>query len=826
MKAKLPALTFNLFLVLLLVVFVPEQTMAGESQNCNISETCNIGEFLYDDSYVPILNATCTLTSRYPDGTTFLSSVNAPVDSAGRYSYSATIGTVTGLYPTQMCCDSSGQHMCLDKTFKVVTPPTSGGGSSLTASDVWNYSDRSVTSFGSLVSDIWSHSSRSLTSFGDLVSGIWGHNDRQLTDQNGIAVTFITQNDIKEIQNVTTETRKTLEQIINRPVVKTFIDESIEAPNILSKLEKTKNVSTNIYALVQNLKSRTSQLTSKWPELTKEEALAELQSLEKILAEDDSNLIDLTDWLKKSWNNTTLLTLSEHAETAHAKLKNLIENLNLYGKQSSSITLTAFQTDINFLDTFTGSSLSSETDINLFGIVKNLTNHVALMEKHQQTATHLLSGLTGENLSATQTEIDSLETNILAVNHLPDPDNFLKAPSFLEGQTGNKITSIKNKILGLIALINTNKILLAKNTGETVNNVWLEEGSVVFRSVASNPSETLAQSVDVKFYLPTELKKEQIIKTDPGLKIDFDPIENSLFAYGRISLAPRQSKTLSVETEDIWLFLSEEIDLLKKQAEEMSQSLKKTSQYAQAVAIKSDVIVSLEKIMLRQKEVVTPENRIRAYRESNVEMVGATEKMNSLKGLTVAAGTQHGLFGIFGGVQAFTLWGIVIIIVAGFMFLGYYMRALRNELVVGAKAYATHLENAHLGRNYRHRHREVGNQAVKRIITILVVTSLAAGGGSLGTSILFKTIKKTPPAVLGTSKIIEEKLPREVSLKIPASGKIAIRMSPSTTSPEVNSIKSDQSVFIFKHFDGWVKIGLNQTDSAKDWWINDIHISK
>jgi hypothetical protein len=57
-----------------------------------------------------------------------------------------------------------------------------------------------------------------------------------------------------------------------------------------------------------------------------------------------------------------------------------------------------------------------------------------------------------------------------------------------------------------MAIVDTNKLLLAANTGQTVKNIWLEEGSIVFRSVAINPSHTISQKVAVKYYLPTELK--------------------------------------------------------------------------------------------------------------------------------------------------------------------------------------------------------------------------------------------------------------------------------------------------------------------------------
>jgi hypothetical protein len=57
--------------------------------------------------------------------------------------------------------------------------------STLTASDVWNYATRTLSSFGTLVSDIWNYATRTLTSFGTLVSDIWSATTRSLTDKSG-----------------------------------------------------------------------------------------------------------------------------------------------------------------------------------------------------------------------------------------------------------------------------------------------------------------------------------------------------------------------------------------------------------------------------------------------------------------------------------------------------------------------------------------------------------------------------------------------------------------------------------------------------------------
>jgi len=53
--------------------------------------------------------------------------------------------------------------------------------STLTAANVWEYTNRTLTNFGTLVADIWSYSTRSLTTFGTLAADVWNNSTRTLT---------------------------------------------------------------------------------------------------------------------------------------------------------------------------------------------------------------------------------------------------------------------------------------------------------------------------------------------------------------------------------------------------------------------------------------------------------------------------------------------------------------------------------------------------------------------------------------------------------------------------------------------------------------------
>lgn len=827
MKLRSSALTILHILAVLAIVFwFTKPTYAAEYQNCSTSTSCTLGEFLYDDDYNPDATASCTLTSRKPDNTVFLNTVPMTASSNGWYSYTATIGTTEGVYPTQICCTTSkDEYLCLDKTFKVTTPATTGA----SAAEVWNYPDRQLTSFGSLVSDIWNYSTRSLSNFGTLVTDIWSHDGRSVTTTD-TATTLANAADILEIKKIVQENRTVLEQLVNKPIVKTFIDEN-PLPDLSAKMEQTKTAAANLYSGVQNLKSRTQILNEKWSSLSEDEIKSELATLSFILKQDinqkDTNIVATTDWLKKSWNSPILLSLSDQAQATQTQIDNLINDINLYGKNSDPNVLAPTLSRIQKLDELVGTSLANATDLSLYGFIKKTTDQIAFLDQQTTEGLRILTEMKKNPQTDQTTAINQYSSNILASNQLPQTDPFFTSSL-------KKTNTPVNKVLGLMAVVNTNKLLLAANTGQTVKNIWLEEGSIVFRSVAINPSHSLTQKVSVKYYLPSELKREQIISHDPELTIDYDPVENALFASGDITLAPDETRTFLVEVEDIWSFKQEEIDSLKSQVNDLTNALKGTSQFAQATAIKSDIIVALDKIMLRQEQAVTPENRIQTYRESALEMNGIEDKITSLKELVIQSKTTGGgILGSLGNIQSVTLWGIVLVIIAGFAFLFFYFNALRADAKLKREEQKNMVEDAleehdaiyHPTPKYRHRedrHHKIGH--IARIASIALLTG---GLSSIGASFAIKAsqghqVALVSPAadaqVLGTSS--DNTFPYETSLKLPDSGSVPVRNAPTITGQELLSLKDVEKVYVFKIIDEWAQIGLSDKDSDKGWWVN------
>ena len=83
----------------------------------------------------------------------------------------------------------------------------------------------------------------------------------------------------------------------------------------------------------------------------------------------------------------------------------------------------------------------------------------------------------------------------------------------------------------------------------------------------------------------------------------------------------------------------------------------------------------------------TPEQKIRNYREAEIELNAAKTKLEKLKELLTLVSSSGSLLGFVGGSQAIAVWGIIIVLLAGFVFLSLYMRVLiRTEAANGFHA--------------------------------------------------------------------------------------------------------------------------------------------
>lgn len=666
-----PAQNWKLAITLITITALtfPKMVRAVASvQECTTGSTCVVGEYLYDDNYAPVSSSTCNLTSYDPANAVYQNNLALTGTADGWYAASFTAPTTTGFYRAQICCTTGSDYMCLDKGFNVTAVSSTSPSSSDIAQSVWEYSSRNLTT--DIGKSVWEYSSRSLSGFGDLVSTIWSSTSRTLTPTSGAG-------SLAKLQASVDQNRVLLEKLVNQPVVQTTIE---DAPVSLSdKLDASKDIISQIEMGSSYLNSRAGLLTLKWNSLTNAQLEAELSDLTGRLgepgADDPKTLLGQINWLAKSWNWAEVAQADGAAKTTYKLLTALHSEIVTQDKnQVSYADVKSLLANLTQLDTVIGGSSDSRQNLSLYGELNQANYLASLWDGQQKQAEALLSqNIQSKDIS---TNIDTLQKQVLATNFIPRGAQALVSKTVDEPQP----TILKNRILALRGLVGANRSLLALGPNKSLVSTWLEEGSLVFKSLITNPSGVISQVAKVDYLLPQEVTKENIISVDDGLTVAYDTDSSRLRVQGEFTLKPGESRTLVVHTQDVWTITDDQIQSLRKQADELSRPLEKTAFFAQGVTLKSDIDVSLDKISTYQKDASTPEQRIKSYREAQIEMGAVQVKMEKLKELVTQAGSAGSFLGFVGGSQAIAVWGLIIVMGAGFVFLVLYMRTVTGGL--------------------------------------------------------------------------------------------------------------------------------------------------
>ena len=154
--------------------------------------------------------------------------------------------------------------------------------------------------------------------------------------------------------------------------------------------------------------------------------------------------------------------------------------------------------------------------------------------------------------------------------------------------------------------------------------LWTVSGVGVFADVVVNilvvNGTDTQQEKDVYQDLPKELKAEDILDS-AGLKVDFDVTKGQYAVSGKVTLAPKSSKTFRVKVKDVWQIRPEEVATIQKQIE-TNFDLVKGTKYEDTAKLKR---ASLEKrlnfIVDEQKKAQDSAGaRIDRYREYAAEL--------------------------------------------------------------------------------------------------------------------------------------------------------------------------------------------------------------
>jgi hypothetical protein len=125
--------------------------------------------------------------------------------------------------------------------------------------------------------------------------------------------------------------------------------------------------------------------------------------------------------------------------------------------------------------------------------------------------------------------------------------------------------------------------------------------SVSVNIVVANPSSTEKQTVPVRYILPSEIDKNDILDAG-GLEIDYDISAGAYCVAGNVELGPSETKTYKIVINDVWKVQEADIAKLKKILDDKVNSIKEDEQKQSAKLVADTIKIRLDSILEFQKE--------------------------------------------------------------------------------------------------------------------------------------------------------------------------------------------------------------------------------
>ncbi|MCM8780567.1 MAG: hypothetical protein NC908_01395 [Candidatus Omnitrophica bacterium] len=167
----------------------------------------------------------------------------------------------------------------------------------------------------------------------------------------------------------------------------------------------------------------------------------------------------------------------------------------------------------------------------------------------------------------------------------------------------------------------------------------LQPGSVKFRIVAFNPSKVRTQRVQVKNYLPQEVKQKDILDLG-GLELEYDSQKSMYYVFKPdVELLPGQMQVFEVEVEDIWIISDEVLGDLRTRTDAILNKLKDTEYHQKAQDIANTIYLRLEEIAKTQTDdTVSREQHIGIYRQNILTVERIKEDIAKMEKILATAG--------------------------------------------------------------------------------------------------------------------------------------------------------------------------------------------
>ena len=158
-----------------------------------------------------------------------------------------------------------------------------------------------------------------------------------------------------------------------------------------------------------------------------------------------------------------------------------------------------------------------------------------------------------------------------------------------------------------------------------ISTIQIAEAALKINIVAVNATDDASKDYPVKYYLPKELKPDDIIDAG-GLTVEYDPDKQMYFAGGTLTLGPKESRTIKIQVNDVWKISSSDVESLKKQIDEDLARVQNTPNYESGKALKDSLVKQLDSILAEQEAFSgNVERRIEAYR-SHVDQLGVIKE--------------------------------------------------------------------------------------------------------------------------------------------------------------------------------------------------------
>lgn len=572
--------------------------------------------------------------------------------------------------------------------------------STLTAAQVWEETTKTITGLSdpalvALANSIWDNETKELTYYGNDITAedVWNALTSSLTMIDSIGKLLVTNVDE---QISTRSSQESLDTHAENMATTSATLDAHEAAQSAFRTSTTNTLGTmtvNIASVLSQLTTIEGKIDSLASALTTIEDKIDtvdgvVDSIKTTVDDTNGKVIamqSVTDDLLEKWDDYDVVDIVAYIDTLETNLgdpEDAAGTDTVFGQIKSAQTSSDETIDLIYTQVQDTHDKVLEVQEELGYNGKSTTAYAEMLTLKAYVDT------VESSLSTLDTRTSSIATSLTSVSNdlktVTDRIGQVSVDSFTQlfEIKATDITSLQNKVLELKAVADIDRQLLEKTVNQPVVKVIMEWGSVIIKFVIVNPSSSTDQKIPFKAFLPKEVKQEYIMDLG-GLNLNYDTSTEQYYVTADINLQAGESVIRSVEIKDIWLISEDEVNSLRKQAEEMANGLKETSYFAQALTLKTDINTRLDKVLRKQKENnSTPQDHILAYRENQEDIKAVQDNLTGLKDLVLNSGAGRQFLASIGGIQAFATWGIVLALIFGMGILGSFYYSLWRKKVV------------------------------------------------------------------------------------------------------------------------------------------------